>query len=87
MKKSKERHSKQRHKFQKSYLDMLVHTMSVSKLIEFYEVKTRMQLYKLTDKELIDQINELSEGGAYENIYHLTQWEDFLYFVEYVEGE
>ena len=87
MKKSKERHSKQRHKFQKSYVDMLVYTMSIEKLIEFFKIKTRTQLYRLTDKELIDLINKLSDDGAYINIYPLTQWEDFIDFVEYVKGE
>jgi len=81
MKKVKKPHSKQRHKFQKCYIDMLIHTMPINELIEFFEVQTRMQLYSLTDKELIDLI----DGHTFENIYHIAQWDEFINFVEYVE--
>jgi len=83
MKKSKERHSEQRHEFQKSYIDMLVNGMSVYELIDFFKIKTEMQLYKLTDKELIDLIGNV----VFENRYHIAQWEEFVYFVKHVKGE
>lgn len=83
MKKSKEHHSKQRHKFQKSYIDTLVHTMPIKELIGFFKVKTSMQLYKLTDKELIDLIDDV----VFENKYHITQWDEFIDFVKHTNGE
>jgi len=83
MGKSKEVHSEQRHEFQKNYIDMLVNEMSVYELIDFFEVKTSMQLYRLTDKELI----ELIDNCSYPKCPHIAQWEEYINFVEYVEGE
>ena len=62
---------------------MIIHTMPINELIEFFKIKTRMNLYKLTDEELIDLI----ENVAFENIYHITQWDEFIDFVQYVKGE
>ena len=83
MEKCKEYHSEQRHKFQNSYIEMIIHTMPINELIEFFKIKTRMNLYKLTDEELIDLI----ENVAFENIYHITQWDEFIDFVQYVKGQ
>ena len=62
---------------------MLINEMSVYELIEFIEVKTRMQLYRLTDKELI----KLIDNCSYPTYPHIAQWEEYINFFKYVEGE
>ena len=62
---------------------MLINETSVYELIEFFEDKTHMKLYGLTDKELIKLIDN-SSSPTYP---HISQWEEYIKFFKYVEGE
>ena len=79
----KKPHSKQRKKFQEMYIDMCVHSMSATELIEDYKAHARTSLGSLSDEELIQLIQDVN----FENIYHIQQWDKYIGFVEYIKGK
>ena len=78
----KKGHSKQRKKFQEMYIDLVTHSMSVTDLIEAYKAHSRTGLNPLSEKELVQLIqNPLNDWG---NLHHIHQWDKYLEFLEYI---
>jgi|TARA_B100000073_G_C23472473_1_gene468069 hypothetical protein len=77
-------HSKERKKFQKKYIDMLIHSMPIHKLVSEYKILTRMNLYRLSDREFIEMVGDMETIDGFHSVH---QWQDFIEFYEYVEGK
>tara|TARA_R100000742_G_C4273196_1_gene92688 strand:+ start:454 stop:702 length:249 start_codon:yes stop_codon:yes gene_type:complete len=80
----KKPHSKERKKFQKEYIDMLIHSMPLHKLVSEYKVFIRQSLYRLTDWEFIEMLENMETIDGFHSVH---QWQDFIEFYEYVEGK
>ena len=80
----KKPHSKKRKKFQKKYIDMLIHSMPIHKLVSEYKILTRMNLYRLSDREFIEMLTDME---TIDGIHSIGQWYHFREFVKYVEGK
>tara|TARA_Y100001938_G_C7730212_1_gene254231 strand:+ start:68 stop:316 length:249 start_codon:yes stop_codon:yes gene_type:complete len=77
----KKLHSKERKKFQKKFVEMLIDTKSIGYIIDSYKILTMKQLYKMTDKELVDYALEIDMEP---DLYSMGQWVDFCEFEKYV---
>ena len=77
-------HSKERRKFQKKYKNMLIHSMPIHKLVSEYKILTRMNLFRLSDREFIEMLTDME---TIDGIHSIGQWYHFREFVKYVEGK
>jgi len=63
---------------------MLIHSMPIHKLVSEYKILTRMNLYRLSDRQFIEMLTDME---TIDGIHSIHQWYDFDEFVKYVEGE
>ena len=63
---------------------MLIHSMPIHKLVSEYKILTRMNLFRLSDREFIEMLTDME---TIDGIHSIGQWYHFREFVKYVEGE